>query len=73
MHPHDWEFIVSMIADRWSVDSYSNKDYSAMQDTLSFAGKNSGRYTGAHKKVIQEIMIMASVRRGWKTGAAFIC
>ena len=22
-------------------------------------------YTGAHKKVIQEITIMASVRRGW--------
>ena len=24
-----------------------------------------GRYTGAHKKVIEEITIMASVRRGW--------
>ena len=23
------------------------------------------RYTGAHKKVIPEIMIMVSVRRGW--------
>ena len=24
-----------------------------------------GNYTGAHKKVISEITIMASVRRGW--------
>lgn len=30
------------------------------------AEKNStARYTGAHKKVIPEITIVASVRRGW--------
>lgn len=29
--------------------------------------KSPGTYTGAHKKVIQEITIMASVRRGWKS------
>ena len=27
--------------------------------------KDPRRYTGAHKKVISEITIMASVRRGW--------
>ena len=30
-----------------------------------YSRKNCPVYTGAHKKVISEITIMASVRRGW--------
>ena len=34
-------------------------------DRLFQYAKTPGHYTGAHKKVISEITIMASVRRGW--------
>ena len=40
--------------------------HSSLKDTyVLYIQKHSGTYTGAHKKVISEITIMASVRRGW--------
>ena len=62
---------IALLADLMGHESiettriYLRRTASEQQALVDGKGNSRLLYTGAHKKVIQEITIMASVRRGW--------